>query len=155
VLIESGGLPNDAEKQRLRALNVAGILAALDAISTGAFAAADPAWYDALPFNTGGAVDLLVRGGTLVLPGKPPMPVDLAINYDDPLHRSGGRLREAGDLQAVTGFDTLDATGLFLHPAASAITTRSGRAWLRIGANATFDIRKGPAASSQLVRRIQ
>ena len=155
VLIESGGLPNDPEKQRLRALNVAGILAALDAIATGGFAAADQNWYEALPFNTSGAADLLVVGGSIVLPGKPPMAMDLAINFDDPLHRSGGRLREVGDLQAVAALDTLDATGLFLHPAASAITTRSGRSWLRVGANAAFDIRKGPAINSELVRRLQ
>jgi predicted deacylase len=155
VLIESGGLPNDPEKQRLRALNVAGILAALDAIGTGGFAAADRNWYEGLPFNTSGAADLLVVGGSVVLPGRAPMAVDLAINYDDPLHRSGGRLREAGDLQAVIALDTLDATGLYLHPAASAMTTRGGRGWLRIGANATFDLRMGPAVSSELVRRIR
>jgi hypothetical protein len=93
VLIESGGLPGDPEKQRLRRLNVAGILAALDAIATGTFAAADPNWYDTLPLNTSGAADLLVTGGQLVLPGKPPMAIDLAINFDDPLNRSGGRRR--------------------------------------------------------------
>jgi hypothetical protein len=83
------------------------------------------------------------------------MAMDLAINYDDPLHRSGGRLREAGDLEAVAALDTLDATGLFVHPAESALTTRGGRTFLRIGANGAFDIRKGPEAGSQLVRRIQ
>ena len=34
VLIESGALPDDPQKQRLRALNVAAILGALDAIAT-------------------------------------------------------------------------------------------------------------------------
>ena len=155
VLIESGGLPNDPEKQRLRALNVAGILAALDAIATGSFGAANRDWYEALPENTSGAADLLLTGGSIVLPGKPPMPLDIAINYDDPLNRSGGRVREAGDLQAVAALDTLDATGLYIHPAASALTTRGGQSWLRVGANGVFDIRKGPVVSSQLVRRIQ
>lgn len=155
VLIESGGLPSDPEKQRLRALNAAGILAALDAISTGGFAAAERNWYDELPFNTSGATDLLIRGGSLVLPDEPPMLVDIALNYEDPLHRSGGRMREAGDLQAVAALDTLDATGLFLHPSASALTTRGGRTWLRVGANGAFDIRTGPETSSELVRRIQ
>jgi hypothetical protein len=155
VLIESGGLPDDPEKQRLRALNVGAILAALDAIATGQFALASANWYEGLAFNSGGATDLLIRGGSLVLPGRPPMLVDIGINYDDPLHRSGGRVREAGDLQAVVALDTLDATGHFLHPATSALTTRGGRAWLRIGANAAFDIRRGSAAASELVRRLQ
>jgi hypothetical protein len=155
VLIESGGLPDDAEKQRLRALNVAGILAALDAIASGGFAAADRNWYESLPFNASGAYDLLLRGGSVVLPGKPPMVMDLAINYDDPHHRSGGRLREAGDLQAASALDTLEVTGLYVHPTESAITSRGGRPWLRVGANSAFDIRKGPAPNSELVRRLQ
>jgi hypothetical protein len=155
VLIESGGLPNDPEKQRLRGLNVAGILAALDAIASGSLAAANKEWYETLPYNTGGAADLLITGGSLVLPGKPPVRLDVAINYDDPLNHGGGRVREVGDLQAVTALDTLDATGLFLHPAASALTTRGGQSWLRVGANGVFDIRKGPEVSSQLVRRVQ
>jgi hypothetical protein len=155
VLIESGGLPNDPEKQRLRALNVAGILAALDAIATGGFAAANKDWYETLPVNAGGAADLLIAGGSLVLPGKPPMPLDIAINYDDPLNRSGGRIREIGDLQAVIALDTLDATGLFLHPAVSALTVRGGQNWLRVGANGVFDIRKSASPTSELVRRVQ
>ena len=155
VLIESGGLPNDPEKQRLRALNVAGILAALDAIATGGFAAANKDWYDGLPYNAGGAADLLIRGGSLVLPGKVPMPLDIAINYDDPHNRSGSRIREVGDLQAVVALDTLDATGLFLHPSTSALTTRAGQHWLRVGANGVFDVRRGAEVSSPLVRRIQ
>jgi len=155
VLIESGGLPNDPEKQRLRALNVAGILAGLDAIATGGFAASNKDWYETLPENTSGAADLLITGGSVVLPGKNPLPLDIAINYDDPLNRSGGHVREAGDLQAVAALDTLDATGLFIHPGVSALTSRGGQSWLRVGANSVFDIRKGPEVSSQLVRRIQ
>ena len=155
VLIETGGLPNDPEKQRLRALNVAGILTALDAIATGGFAAANKDWYETLPLNASGAADLLIAGGSIVLPGKLPVPLDVAINYDDPLNRSGGRVREVGDLQAVAALDTLDATGLFLHPAVSALTTRGGQNWLRVGANSAFDIRQGPEVSSQLVRRVQ
>ena len=38
VLIESGALPDDPQKQRLRALNVAAILGALDAIATRSYA---------------------------------------------------------------------------------------------------------------------
>ena len=94
-------------------------------------------------------------GGSLVLPGKAPVPLDIAINYDDPLNRSGSRIRELGDLQAVTALDTLDATGLFLHPAVSALTARGGQNWLRVGANGVFDIRKSAAPTSELVRRIQ
>jgi hypothetical protein len=154
VLIESGALPGDPQKQRLRALHVAGILAALDAIATGSYARADTAAYEGLPFNADGARDLIVAGGRLVLPGQPPMPADLAINFDDAVAKTGGRLREVGDLQGATAVDTLDATGLFLHPDSSALTSERGGVWLRIDAPALFDLRRGPEATSELVRRI-
>jgi hypothetical protein len=154
VLIESGALPDDPQKQRLRALNVAAILAALDAIATGAYVAADPSVYDALPYNTSGASDLLITGGRLVLPGQAPMRVDVVVNFDDPVARAGGRVREVGALRNVVAIDTLNAEGLFLHPGAAALTRGSGGVWLRIGAPAEIDVRRGPAATSEMVRRV-
>jgi len=154
VLIESGALPDDPKKQRLRALNVAGILAALDAIATGSYASAAPAAYESLPFNQGGAFDVLVMGGQLVLPGKAPMPVDLAINYEDAVARERGRVRDSGDLGDAIAVDTVNAAGLFLHPNAAALTTTPAGPMLRLGAVAEFDVRRGASASSELVRRI-
>ena len=72
VLIESGAMAGDPEKQQLRAHNVVAILAALDAIATGAYRDADPDAYESLPFNAGGAYDVLMMGGSIVLPGQPP-----------------------------------------------------------------------------------
>jgi hypothetical protein len=154
VLIESGALPDDPQKQRLRGLNAAGILSALDAIATGSYERAGAAAYDALPYNTGGANDLLVLGGQLVLPGRPPLLADLAINYDDPVARSRGLLREVGDLREVVALDTLDATGLFLHPGPAALRSGAGGSWLRIGASAEIDLRRGADAGSELVRQL-
>jgi hypothetical protein len=154
VLIESGALPGDPQKQRLRALNVAAILGALDAIASGGYRSADPGLYESLPFNTGGANDLLVVGGQVVLPGRPPLAADVAINFDDAVARTGGRVREVGDLRAVVAIDTLDASGLYLHPTGEALTARGDARWLRIGSAASFDVRRGPDAASELVRRI-
>jgi hypothetical protein len=154
VLIESGALPDDPQKQRLRALNVAAILGALDAIATKAYEAAEPQAYESLPFNQGGAFDVLVMGGQLVLPGKAPMLIDLAINYDDAVARQGGRVRDSGDLADAIAIDTLNASGLFLHPARSALTITPAGPMLRLGAVAEFELRRGPDANSQLVRRI-
>jgi hypothetical protein len=137
VLIESGGLPDDPEKQRLRTLNVVGILSALDAIATERWRGADARVYDALPLNDRAGVDVLV---------------DLALNYEDPVLRVRPRVREVGDLSAVAAIDTLDAAGLFLHPAPSMLTERDGRRWLRIGAPAAFTLRRGPEATSDSVR---
>ncbi len=154
VLIESGGLPDDPQKQRLRALNVAAILGALDAIATRSFATADAAVYESLPRNTSGATDLLVVGGRLVLPGKPPMLADVAINYDDAVARIGPRIRDVGDLREMVALDTLDASGLFLHPTGNALTRRPGSIWLQLGSPADIDVRRGEGRNSELVRRL-
>ncbi len=154
VLIESGALPNDPQKQRLRALNVAGILGALDAIATGSFASVDPDVYERLPVNAGGATDVLIAGARLVLPGQEPLRADIAINYDDPVARSNGRVRDVGDLREVVALDTVRAEGLFVHPTAAALTTRGGRSWLRLGAAAVLELRRGASASSELVRKV-
>jgi hypothetical protein len=155
VLIESGALPDDPEKQALRRLNVAAILGALDAIATGGYASADTSDYERLPFNTGGAYDLLVRGGQLALPGMPPLPADLAINFEDAVARKGPRVREVGDLTGVIAIDTLEATGAFLHPRPGALTRDGVRIWLVIGAVAAFDVREGADPSSRLRQRIE
>jgi zinc carboxypeptidase len=154
VLIESGALPGDPEKQRLRALNFAGILLALDAIATRGYEAADPNAYERLPFNEGGAYDLLVRGGQLVLPGKLPVQADVAINYDDAVARTGGRVRDVGDLADVVAIDTIEADGLYLHPAPDAMTVTPAGPMLRLGTPAEIDLRRGPDPASELVRRI-
>jgi hypothetical protein len=155
VLIESGALPDDPDKQRLRAINVVAILSALDAIATGRYRAADPRVYDALPMNARTAVDVVVRGARLVLPGAAePLRVDLALNYDEPLARARPRVREVGDLSTVVAFDTVDASGLYLHPAPAMLTEERGGRWLRIGAPALLTVRRGPEPASPLVRMI-
>jgi hypothetical protein len=156
VLIESGALPDDPEKQRLRALNVVAIVGALDAIATRRYLAADVQAYERLPFNRGGATDVLVRGASVVLPGASPMVVDLAINYEEPVARRGPRVRDVGDLAALVALDTIDATGLFLHPAPDMLAgggEHPGR-WLRIDAPAAFTLRRGASPTSEAVRTL-
>ena len=154
VLIESGALPGDPQKQRLRTLNAAAILVALDAIATRGYERAKPEWYERLPFNAGGAYDLLVRGGRLVLDDRPPMLVDLAINYDDAVARTGGRIRDVGDLADAIAIDTLDVNGLYIHPSQNAATRTPSGPMLRIGAEADLELRRGPSVTSELVRRL-
>ena len=154
VLIESGALPDDPEKQRLRALNVAGLLAALDAIATEGYAGTDPNAYESLPGNRGGVSDMLILGGQLALPGMSPLRADIALTYDDPLARTGLRIRDVGDLREVVAIDTIDASGLFLHPQQSSLASDRGGVWLRIDAPAAIDIRRGADSASPLVRSI-
>ncbi|MEO5824423.1 MAG: M14 metallopeptidase family protein [Gemmatimonadales bacterium] len=154
VLIESGAMPDDPQKQRLRAINVAAILGALDAIAMDRFGMAGATPYESLPFNSSGTSDLLVVGAQVVLPGKHPILADIAINYDDPVARTGARIREVGDLQTVQAIDTIDVSGFFLHPSPRALANRGSASWLTIGGSAAFDVRRGPEPESALVRQI-
>lgn len=154
VLIEAGAMANDPQKQRLRTLNAAAILTALDAIASGSYRSADPQSYEQLPRNAGGASDLLITGAQVVLPGKQPMKLDIAVNYDDAVARTGGTIREVGDLEGVIAIDTLSIPGLYLHPEGAALIGEGGRQWLAIGAPARFTVRRGPDSRSEVVRRI-
>jgi hypothetical protein len=154
VLIESGALPGDPEKQRLRDINGRAILASLDAIATGRYRDADPAAYERLPMNAGIDNDLLVLGARVVLGEDPPMPLDIALIYDDAVARTGPRVREIGDLDDAAALDTLDASGLFLHPEPSMVAETDGRAWLRVGVPAAFTLRRGADRGSEVVRRV-
>lgn len=155
ILIESGALPGDPDKQALRRLNTAAIIRTLDGIATKAYERANPADYDNLLYNTSGAYDLLVRAGSIVLPGMPPVVADIAVNFDDPVARKGGRVREIGDLIGAVAVDTLDATNAFLHARPEALTTTGARGYLTVGARAAFDIRETVDPQSALKRRIE
>ncbi|HEY0971052.1 MAG TPA: M14 family zinc carboxypeptidase [Gemmatimonadales bacterium] len=151
VLIESGALPDDPEKQRLRALNVAAMVSALDAIATGRHASADVSAYESLPMNARVPSDVVITGGTLVLPGTVLVRADLAIAYDDPVARRDPRVREVGDLASYAAIDTIDAAGLFLHPDPAMLAERDGHHWLRIDAPVSLTIRRGRQATSEQV----
>jgi hypothetical protein len=155
VLIESGALPDDPEKQRLRALNVAAILSALDGIATGEYVKADVKEYEALPFNAGGARSLLITGGTLVLPGLAPLQADVAIDYEDQLHKAQPFLRDVGDLSTSVAVDTLDAAGLFIHPAASMLGQGDHGVYIKMDGPADLVLRRGAESSSAEVRRVK
>jgi hypothetical protein len=154
VLIESGALPNDPEKQKLREVNMIAILTALESIATGSYRAANPEAYESLPVNASSAVDIVITGARLVLPGEQPMLVDIAMNYDDALRKGRLRVREVGDLAAVVALDTINASGMYLHPKASMLTEQKGQRWLRLSAVVDLAIRRGPEANSALVREV-
>lgn len=156
VLIESGGWRGDPEKQYLRRVNFVALLAALDAIATGAYAAAEPAAYETLPPNGRNVNDLLVRGGTVVLPGAAPFRADLAVDYEDGPAWTDGRLVEVGDLAASAARDTVDAAGLWVHAAPEMLVADgAGRAVLAVGAPARFTVRRGPEPGSPAVWEVE
>lgn len=116
VLVESGGIEGDPQKQRLRKLNFLALVGALDAIATGAHAGLPHALYDGLPENGQVWPDLRISGGTLALPGRPQAKADLLVNFEQPLLERGGRIRDVGDLADRPARRTIDATGLYIVP---------------------------------------
>lgn len=159
VLIESGAIAGDPQKQRLRTLHAASILGALDVIASGAYRNEDPNQYERLPFNAGGASDLLVRGGSIVIPGSPPVQADVSINFDDSVARTGARISDIGDLASAIALDTIDATGKFLFAGLESLTflevvNQPTTYYLKIGSLAKFTIRETAEPGSAIVRQV-
>ncbi len=149
VLIESGVLAGDSQKQELRRLHVVALLSALQAIATGQAETVPTAAYDQLPENRELDVHLLLAGGHVVLPGAAPVRADVGIRFDDSSARTGPRIAEVGDLAEASAMDTVSAEGLFLHVQ----TDDSGA--IRRGAPARLQARSGPEADSELVFSIE
>ena len=145
VLIESGIVVDDPQKQELRKLNVVALLSALHAIATGRYEGFSTTAYDELPMNNSVENDLLLLGGQLVLGGAAPIRADIAIRFDDSVARTGPSYGEIGDLAEVVAVDTIDATGLFLH----AETGEEGI--IRRGEPAVLTARAGREADSEVV----
>jgi len=148
VLVESGGWDGDPEKQHLRLANFVGILAALDAIATGAYADVSPDWYRSLPFNGRPATDLVLRGGHVVLDnpdgGAPAaFRADLAVQYADPSRWIGPRIDDVGDLREAVARRSLDIDGLYAHV--------EGGGSGALGAFRRIVVRTGPRADAPAV----
>ncbi|HEX6588787.1 MAG TPA: M14 family zinc carboxypeptidase [Longimicrobiales bacterium] len=143
VLVESGAWPDDPEKQHLRRANFVGLLAALHAIADGSYADADDRLYTSLPENGRSLPDLLVAGGTLVLPGLDPVRADLMIEFRNGARRTDGYVSDIGDLAGRDALDTLDISGLFVMPSAAMLEHSEGPQ-LQPGAPARFQVSRTP-----------
>jgi hypothetical protein len=141
VLIESGAWAGDPQKQYLRKANFVGILSALEAIATGRYGGYDPAVYDGLEFNGRRVPDVLIAGGTLAIPGLPPLEADVLVTYGLPLLRGDPVIVDIGDMGEVEAQDTLDVSGLYLIPGPDA---RDGRGGLDTGLPARFIVAEDP-----------
>lgn len=141
VLIESGAWDDDPEKQHLRETNFVGILTALDAIATGRYAEYDPDAYESLAYNGRRVPDLLIRGGTIAVPGLPTLQADVLVDYELPLLKQDGFISDIGDMGEAEAQDTLDVGGLYLIPMSHALDADGG---LDVGAPAHFVVAEDP-----------
>lgn len=145
VLIESGGIEGDLQKQRLRKLNFLALAGALDAIATGSYAGLPHARYDELPENGRVWPDLRISGGTLALPGQPQAKVDLMIDFERSLLERGGTIADIGDLGDRRARRTIDASGLYIVPFDPPGTEAdTGRRTLAPGMPAYFHLSRDP-----------
>jgi len=115
ILIESGGLVGDPEKQELRKINFMLLLDALYTIATRGYTQYSTDQYFAIPDNGFQLMDLLIEEMQVPVNGTW-YPIDLAIRRRETEGRAGysftGSVEDLGDMQIFFGLETLDAKGL-------------------------------------------
>ncbi len=112
VLVESGHVPGDPEKNEVRTLNFIGILSCLDGIARGEDGQADTAPYDGLPFNAERAYDLIIRNVKIDHGERRSTGADLGITWQVDTHSEPPpKLADVGDLQSFAGLREIDGTG--------------------------------------------
>jgi len=115
VLIESGGLKGDPEKQEIRKLNFVIILNALMEIAQGTYENYDAKGYEEIPFNASNMHDIVIRG-LEIGSDSIPLKTDIALRRGE--YTEGrdffvrGRVEDIGDLPESFGYDEVQAEGL-------------------------------------------
>ena len=116
ILIESGGYPQDIEKQEIRKLNYVSILSAIYTIAKGNYLDIPLADYEKIPENDRKLFDLKITNATYEINGKPYI-LDVGMNrLEVPVENStdfwySSRVIDQGDLSTYYGYETFDATG--------------------------------------------
>ncbi|MDG3580911.1 M14 family metallopeptidase [Galbibacter pacificus] len=122
VLIESGGYPNDPEKQEIRKLNFVTILSAIYAIANKEYEKVPQEVYFKIPENDRKLFDLKLTGVQYELLEKT-YTVDLGINtHEVSAHNPNGYfdrggIADMGDLSTYYGYRELDASAYHVVPA--------------------------------------
>ena len=115
ILIESGGLKGDPEKQEIRKLNYVSILAAIYAIANKNYTTIAIDDYENIPHNDRKLFDLKIENATYMLLGND-FTIDLGINcseIDNASHSDYytiGRIKDQGDLSTYYAYNTFDAS---------------------------------------------
>jgi hypothetical protein len=155
LLLECGGWKDDPEKQFLRKVSFVALLSALEAVAGESYADVPLAEYESLAEDDTSVVDVLLRGGTVVVPGLEPYRADVAIEFPVPFQRENGEVASIGDLDDYTASEEVDVRGCFLHACPEALRGEDGAApVLGDGSPACFDVRTGPDASSPRVMTV-
>jgi hypothetical protein len=137
ILIESGGLAGDPEKQRIRRQNLLGLLAGLHGIATGAYATYDLQAYWDIPENHyNGMHELLLENVGLPLADST-YRTDVGIRLQETT--AGPDYREFSVRATVSDIGDLSPFGAFRRFDATGLTARAPTP-LRIGATAKLQL---------------
>lgn len=119
ILIESGGYPNDPEKQYIRKLNFISLLTAIDAIAGRKFTEIEVDRYYQIPENNRSLTDLLIRKVNMVRKNEKYL-VDIGISRRQQIVDSTSYYRatinDIGDLSTSHGYKELDGNKIEVHP---------------------------------------
>ncbi len=121
ILIESGGYPEDPEKQEIRKLNYVSILSAIYTIARENYKDIPLEAYEKIPENDRKLFDLKIIGATYPLLGNNYI-LDIGINQvevDKEDHKDywySSRIIDQGDLSTYYGYETFQANGYTIVP---------------------------------------
>ncbi|MGS2761971.1 M14 family zinc carboxypeptidase [Sinomicrobium sp. M5D2P9] len=112
ILIESGGYPDDPEKQFIRQLNFSVILHALSEIASGDYTQYHTEDYFRIPDNDSKLTDLLIRNVEVIGRNGERFLTDINIRKGE----TTPRITDLGDLSVFYGYEELDASGYTWMP---------------------------------------
>ncbi|MDF3077394.1 MAG: peptidase [Sphingobacteriaceae bacterium] len=119
ILIESGSYKNDPEKQYIRELTFAAILAGLEAVATQAYADESTESYFAIPDNEKRHFSMILRNCNISLDSKI-YQADMGLIAEESLNKGGLPVsysyivEDMGDLTGFYGYEEIDAAGFKL-----------------------------------------
>lgn len=117
ILIESGYLPNDPEKQFIRKLNFLAIIAAFESIVKDTYQDVDLMNYLMIPLQSQDMFHLIIKNCKIEENGKK-YDVDLGLNYQEELEEIGREIKKTyfiediGDLSTKISYEIIDANEL-------------------------------------------
>lgn len=122
ILIESGSIKDDREKQELRRLNFTILLSAFNEITKGTYDQIPLEAYDKIPYNNSNAFhDFIIRKATVKIDDQSYV-IDLAFRHDEVDNKENtsfhfrSSITDLGDLSTSYAYEELDAEGLTLSP---------------------------------------
>lgn len=116
ILIEAGWLPGDDEKQTLRRLYFATLVAALDGIAKKTYTLHEVKEYHDIPFNQNHLTDLMLTE-VLLQEGRSKYLLDIIFKHTEKTEPDGrtwyreARIEEMGDLSPYGSYTTLEGKG--------------------------------------------